>query len=75
MPHAIYEILTQDHYKHLTRAIAFVQEKNIASIKGFYRVGFNPYIIRQEEWFLFKRKISFLPIPEDFKDLVSIKVS
>ncbi|MEH6536072.1 MAG: GNAT family protein [Psychroserpens sp.] len=59
MPNAVYEILTQKHYKHLTRVIAFVEENNRASLKGFNRIGFKPYMVRQERWLFFKRKVSF----------------
>ncbi|MCK8480718.1 GNAT family N-acetyltransferase [Psychroserpens algicola] len=62
MPKAVYEILNQAHYSHLKRVIAFVDEQNIASLKGFYRVGFEPYIIRKEQWLFFKRKVSFIPL-------------
>ena len=65
MPNAIYHILNQDHYTSLTRVIAFVDEKNKASLKGFYRIGFEPYIIRQERWLFFKRKVSFIPMTSD----------
>nr|WP_321235517.1 hypothetical protein [uncultured Psychroserpens sp.] len=65
MPNAIFEILNQDQYKHIKRSIAFVKEKNIASLKGFYRVGFEPYIIRREQWRFFKRKVSFVPLPSE----------
>ena len=68
MPHAIYEILTQEHYKFLTRAITFVQDNNTASLKGFHRLGFEPYIVRKEQWLFFKRKISFIPIPSEVEE-------
>jgi len=75
MPNAIYKILNQDQYKHLYRIIAFVGDTNIGSLKGFYRIGFKPYILRQEKWFFFKRTISFIPLPsainENFLKLTS----
>ncbi|WP_460219044.1 GNAT family N-acetyltransferase [Psychroserpens sp. MEBiC05023] len=70
MPNAIYKTLTQDHYKHITRAIAFVEEKNSASLKGFYRIGFEPYIVRREKWFLFKRNVSFIPLPSEIEQTI-----
>jgi hypothetical protein len=68
MPNAIYHILNQDHYKHLHRIMAFVEEKNRASLKGFYRIGFQPFIIREEQWRFFKRKVTFVPISTDIKN-------
>lgn len=67
MPNAIYKILTQDQYKTLDRVIAFVEESNRASLKGFQRIGFEPYTIRKEQWRLFKRKISFIPMTTEVK--------
>tara|TARA_B100000809_G_scaffold237477_1_gene257335 strand:- start:5 stop:718 length:714 start_codon:yes stop_codon:yes gene_type:complete len=65
MPNAIYQILNQNHYSHLKRAIAFVEQNNVGSLKGFYRLGFEPYILRQEKWLFFARKISFIPLPSE----------
>ncbi|WP_033958133.1 GNAT family N-acetyltransferase [Psychroserpens jangbogonensis] len=59
MSNAMSQIVKQQQYKNLNRIIAFVEEENISSLKGFYRMGFTPYIIRQENWFLFKGNISF----------------
>nr|WP_321224090.1 hypothetical protein [uncultured Psychroserpens sp.] len=68
MPKAICLVLKQDQYKHLNRVMAFVKDHNIGSLKGFYRIGFLPYTIRQEKWVLFKREISFIPINQDVKN-------
>ena len=62
MPNAIYKVLNQDHYNSIKKVIAFIEETNIGSLKGFYRLGFKPYIIRQEKWFLFKRTVCFVPL-------------
>ncbi|MEM5566275.1 hypothetical protein WNY78_14230 [Psychroserpens sp. AS72] len=67
MPNAMYQILKQEQYKHLKRAIAFVKDRNIGSLKGFYRIGFVPYIVRQEKWFFFKRTVSFIPLPSEIQ--------
>ncbi|WP_298902043.1 hypothetical protein [uncultured Psychroserpens sp.] len=63
MPNAIFQTLTQEQYKSIDRIIVFVDRTNIASLKGFKRIGFNPYILRQEKWFLFNRKVAFVPMP------------
>lgn len=67
MSNAMSEIVQQQHYKNLKRIIAFVNEENKASLKGFYRMGFVPYMIRKEVWFLFRRKISFIEMSEEHK--------
>jgi hypothetical protein len=68
MPNAIYKVLKQEQYKHINRAIAFVEENNIGSLKGFYRIGFEPYIIRREKWSFFKRTVSFIPLPVEIQN-------
>lgn len=68
MPNAIYQILNQEHYTHLKRAIAFVEQNNIGSLKGFYRLGFEPYMVRQEKWLFFVRTISFIPLPSEIHE-------
>ena len=68
MPNAIYKILNQEQYNHIKRAIAFVEESNIGSLKGFYRIGFEPFIVRQEKWFLFKRTISFISLSSKIQE-------
>lgn len=62
MSNAMSKILQQEHYKDLNRVIVFVEEKNISSLKGFYRIGFSPFILRQEVWCFFRRKVSFIQI-------------
>ncbi len=45
--------------------ITFVNINNIPSLKGCKRSGFSPYILRKEKWFLFKRKITYITIPNE----------
>ncbi len=40
--------------------IAFVSQGNIPSLKGCKRAGFVPYLIRREEWRLFRRRSTFV---------------
>jgi GNAT superfamily N-acetyltransferase len=49
----------------INKLIAFVDVKNIASLKGFKQSGFNPYILRRTKWLFFKRTVSFEPVPLD----------
>ena len=37
--------------------LIFVNIENIPSLKGCYRSGFQPYILRREKWFLFKKNV------------------
>lgn len=44
--------------------ITFVDIENIPSLKGCRRSGFYPYVLRKDHWFLFRRKITFEPVPD-----------
>jgi hypothetical protein len=39
--------------------ITFVDENNVASVKGCLRAGFAPYVKRQEKFRLFRRQVAF----------------
>jgi hypothetical protein len=47
------------------RVIVFVEEHNIASLRGMKQVGFSPYVLRHEKWFLFHRTLTFTKLPEN----------
>lgn len=52
----------------------FVNIDNIPSLKGSYRSGFLPYVLRTEKWVLFKRTVTFKDVPKEsmhdfFKDV------
>jgi GNAT superfamily N-acetyltransferase len=42
--------------------ITFVDESNVASLKGCARAGFEPYVRRHERFRLFRRYVSFTPV-------------
>jgi len=44
--------------------ITFVEQNNIASLKGCKRAGFSPYLLRHEKWFLFRRSLSLDKLPD-----------
>jgi GNAT superfamily N-acetyltransferase len=44
--------------------IGFIGSGNAASLKASERAGFAPYLRRRESWFLFRRRIRFLPLGE-----------
>ena len=46
------------------RVITFVGERHTASLKGCKKAGFVPYVRRREIYRLFKRKVTFTPLPE-----------
>lgn len=45
--------------------ITFVDESNVASVKGCLRAGFAPYVKRREKFRLFRRQVSFASIQPD----------
>jgi hypothetical protein len=45
------------------RVITFVDHENIPALKGCQRAGFSPYLIRLVLWRLFRRRVSFQPLP------------
>jgi len=42
--------------------VTFVDESNVASLKGCARAGFEPYVRRHERFRLFRRYVSFTPV-------------
>jgi hypothetical protein len=44
--------------------ITFVAKENIPSLKGCKKAGFLPYLLRDDQWFLFRRKLTWTPLPE-----------
>ncbi len=65
MPAAVAEISYRAQKLGAKYVIAFVDEENIASLKGLQRAGFIPYILRKERWFLFKRSVQFCPMTHE----------
>lgn len=47
----------------------FVDVTNIPSLKGCQRSGFEPYLIREDRWFLFQRTTTFHPISDTMNDV------
>ena len=43
--------------------MAFVAEDNIASLKGFKRAGFVPYMLWRTDWRLLRPRVKFVPLP------------
>ncbi|MDG5491887.1 hypothetical protein [Psychroserpens sp. SPM9] len=72
MAKSILNIINLEENKTIKRYITFVDEMNSASIKGLYKAGFRPYILRHESWFFFKRQVTYTPIHTDITKLVMI---
>jgi RimJ/RimL family protein N-acetyltransferase len=49
-------------------ALTFIDEGNVASIKGARRAGFEPYLLRIERWRWFRRTVVFEPTSQDVSD-------
>jgi GNAT superfamily N-acetyltransferase len=43
--------------------LTFVHDDNIASLKGCERAGFTPHVHREERYRLFRRSVTFTPLP------------
>lgn len=64
MPVAMAKISEQAAVLQARWVITFVGVDNIPSLKGCRRAGFEPYILRRDRWFLFRRTVSFQAIPD-----------
>jgi len=63
MPAAMAQIAKEANGINATLVNTFVDINNIASLKGCRRAGFAPYVLRKDKWFMFRRAITFHPIP------------
>ena len=71
MPAAMSRIAKKGKDIGAKKIITFVDIDNIPSLKGCKRSGFNPYILRKEKWFFFRRFVSFEAIPKEIQNLYS----
>ncbi len=63
MPAAMARIAEKARTHDARRVITFVDHHNIPALKGCQRAGFRPYLIRVDRWRLFRRRVSFRPLP------------
>ena len=63
MPAAMARIAEKAQDHGARRVITFVDHGNIPALKGCKRSGFEPYLIRVDRWRLFRRQVSFRPLP------------
>ena len=45
--------------KGANKAIAYIRENNLSSLKGSTRIGWEPFIIKKVHWRFFKRTINY----------------
>lgn len=63
MPCAMFKIAEKAKQSHADRVITFVDEANIASLKGCKRAGFVPYLLRTERWRFFRKSFEIERLP------------
>ena len=47
--------------------LTVVSERNVPSIKGCLRAGFEPYMLKRDRWRLFRREVRYTLLPVDFR--------
>lgn len=62
MAHAMATIAEAAQAFGARQVITFVDHTNVASLKGCEKAGFAPYVQRRVTWFLFRRRIRFVPL-------------
>lgn len=62
--HAYTAILDAARDSGLRYVMGFIAEGNVAQLKVAEYGGFVPFIKREESWFLFRRRIRFLPVSD-----------
>lgn len=65
MPAAMSRIAEKATDLGARRVITFVDRENVAALKGCQRSGFRPYLIRNDRWRLFRRRVTFRRLPTD----------
>jgi hypothetical protein len=63
MPSAMAQIAERGQNLGVRWIITFVEEDNIAALKGCKRAGFAPYVRRHTKWRLFRRSVTFQELP------------
>jgi hypothetical protein len=64
MPAAMATIAEQGLRAGARWALTYVNDDNIASLKGCAKAGFRPYMVREEQWRFFRVRQSFRVLPE-----------
>lgn len=71
MPAAMSRIAEKGEELGVRWVLTFVDIENIPSLKGCKRAGFSPYIMRKDQWTLFRRKITY----EELEEKISAEFS
>ncbi len=64
MPAAMAQIAVKAKDIGARHVSTFVFHNNIPSLKGCKRAGFYPYLVRRDRWLLFRRRLTFTPLPQ-----------
>jgi hypothetical protein len=64
MKAACRQILEGERDNGVRYVLGFIGEGNLASLKVAEYGGFDPFLKREEGWFLFRRRIRFLPLAD-----------
>jgi hypothetical protein len=62
MKDACRQILERARDNGVRYVLGFIGEANVASLKVAEYGGFDPFLKREERWFLFRRRIRFVPL-------------
>jgi GNAT superfamily N-acetyltransferase len=62
MAHATGLIAEQARQRGIRWLLTFVHESNSVSLKANERAGFDPYVVRKEQWRFFRRSFEYTPL-------------
>lgn len=65
MPYFMDELCNIAKENGADTAITFGAVNDLSTLRSYSYAGFKPYVVRRKKWFLFKRTVTFEPIPED----------
>ena len=65
MPFVMEQLAQEARRRGARWLLTFVDTANLPSLKGCKRAGFVPYLVRHQQRRLFRRRITFTPLPEE----------
>ncbi len=74
MPTATNLISEKGKEQGINHIITFVSKKNINALRSVFYAGYQPYVLRTENWFLFHKKVSFDTIPDELMEVFNKSV-
>lgn len=63
-PHVVARVVEQASVLDARYVYTYMAKENIGAQKAAAKIGFKPYVERQQSWFLFRRRFRFLPVAE-----------